>query len=257
MISVAALVGAAAFGIPCEEARMKCAYRVGCGTALQNYMVGCSGVLQGPPPSHCPEICQHSLISLTSTEEGKELMNCECSDSYCEDQKRRSEICRPAVNESVNKSVVSCRVAQWICEADALCSTALGFYNRLCKAMFHGEKCTRRCKNSINILKKQKKAAKLSTCRCDGKESFDCHAIQRNMAKLCYYKHPKHHGTATNKTINFNPNAHGKESHHSVSKNDQVQRPTVIMVENSAQRTNHPILFTWVGLLVFVANYIT
>lgn len=58
----------------CEDARMKCAYRVGCGMALQNYLVGCSAVLQGPEPTHCPEICQHSLIALTSTEEGKELM---------------------------------------------------------------------------------------------------------------------------------------------------------------------------------------
>jgi hypothetical protein len=74
MVSVAALVGAAT-SLPCEQARMRCAYRVGCGMALQNYVVGCSGVLQGPPPTQCPEICHHSLIALTSTEEGKDLMN--------------------------------------------------------------------------------------------------------------------------------------------------------------------------------------
>lgn len=76
MVSLTALVGAVAEKnpIPCEEARMKCAYRVGCGMALQNYLMGCSAVLQGPPPTYCPETCQHSLIALTSTEEGKELM---------------------------------------------------------------------------------------------------------------------------------------------------------------------------------------
>lgn len=76
MISMIAIVGAAAETprMPCENARMKCAYRVGCGKALQNYLVGCSAVLQGPQPTYCPEICQHSLIALTSTEEGKELM---------------------------------------------------------------------------------------------------------------------------------------------------------------------------------------
>lgn len=74
MVSVAVLVGAVA-GIPCEEARLKCAYRVGCGMALQKYVMGCSGVLQGPPTTQCPEICQHSLIALTSTEEGKDLMS--------------------------------------------------------------------------------------------------------------------------------------------------------------------------------------
>lgn len=76
MISMIAIVGVAAESprMPCEEARMKCAYRVGCGMALQKYLVGCSAVLQGPQPTYCPEICQHSLIALTSTEEGKELM---------------------------------------------------------------------------------------------------------------------------------------------------------------------------------------
>lgn len=76
MISMIAIVGVAAETprMPCEEARMKCAYRVGCGKALQNYLVGCSAVLQGPQPTYCPVICQHSLIALTSTEEGKELM---------------------------------------------------------------------------------------------------------------------------------------------------------------------------------------
>lgn len=74
MVSVASLMGIAA-AIPCEEARIKCAFRMGCGTALQNYVVGCSGVLQGAYPTHCPEICHHSLIALTSTDEGKALMN--------------------------------------------------------------------------------------------------------------------------------------------------------------------------------------
>ncbi|XP_063908017.1 growth arrest-specific protein 1-like isoform X2 [Zophobas morio] len=194
MVSVAALVGAAA-SVPCEEARMRCAYRVGCGMALQNYVVGCSGVLQGPPPTYCPEICHHSLIALTSTEEGKDLMNCNCSDEYCEDQKLRSEICRPQVIKTINESVVSCRVAQWICAADALCSTALEYYNHYCRAMFHGKKCSPRCKNSINILRRQEKAAKLTTCLCDGLEDYDCQAIQRNMDRLCFHKH--HHPNAT------------------------------------------------------------
>ena len=59
----------------CDEARLKCAYRNGCGMALQNYMIGCSTVIQGPGVSVCPEHCQHSLIALTSTEEGQQLMN--------------------------------------------------------------------------------------------------------------------------------------------------------------------------------------
>lgn len=61
--------------IPCEEARLKCAYRVGCGRALQQNLVGCSSVLQGNYPTYCPEKCKNSLIALTSTDEGKDLMN--------------------------------------------------------------------------------------------------------------------------------------------------------------------------------------
>lgn len=55
----------------CEDARLRCAYRTGCGMALQHYMTGCASVLQG---DNCSETCQHALIALTSTDEGKELM---------------------------------------------------------------------------------------------------------------------------------------------------------------------------------------
>lgn len=57
--------------IRCEEAKLRCAYRTGCGTALQHYFTGCAPVLQS---NDCSETCQHALIALTSTDEGKELM---------------------------------------------------------------------------------------------------------------------------------------------------------------------------------------
>jgi growth arrest-specific protein 1 len=171
----------------CEEARLKCAYRTGCGMALQNYLVGCSGVLHGSGTS-CPESCQHALIALTSTEEGKNLMTCVCADEFCEQTKRKVEVCRPQVLVATrNETVVSCRVAQWICAADALCSTALDYYHRYCRAMFHGKKCTHRCNNSISILRRQEKAAKLNSCHCDGHEEYDCPRIRTNMARLCFH----------------------------------------------------------------------
>lgn len=58
----------------CDDARMRCAYRTGCGRALTHYLTRCASVLQGDI-SDCPEFCQHALIGLTSTDEGKELMN--------------------------------------------------------------------------------------------------------------------------------------------------------------------------------------
>lgn len=92
-------------------------------------------------------------------------MQCQCTDELCEETKRRVEVCRPAVVRATrNESVVSCRVAQWICGADALCSTALDYYHRFCRAMFRGHKCTHRCKNSISILRRQ---VSLGCCPAD------------------------------------------------------------------------------------------
>nr|CAD7413361.1 unnamed protein product [Timema cristinae] len=116
---------------------------------------------------------------------------CDCVDDFCLDAKRRVEVCRPHVLIAMrNETVVSCRLAQWICAADALCSTALEYYNRFCRSMFHGKKCTHRCNNSISILRRQEKAAKLNTCICDGHEEYDCPRIQTNMARLCFNQEP-------------------------------------------------------------------
>lgn len=83
-------------------------------------------------------------------------------------------------------AIVSCETARWICSADAMCSTALDYYNRFCQAMFKGKKCTDRCLNSINILQRQKAASKLQSCFCTGDEDFDCLAIKTNMEQLCF-----------------------------------------------------------------------
>ncbi|KAL3288766.1 hypothetical protein HHI36_003200 [Cryptolaemus montrouzieri] len=248
MLSVAAIVGAVDT-LSCEEARMKCAYRVGCGRALQNYAMDCSTVLQGAPPTHCPEFCQHSLIALTSTDEGKKLMECECSDEFCEEQKRRVEICRPQVMKQVNEPVLPCRVAQWICVADTMCSTALDYYNELCRSMFHGKKCTTRCNNSIAILRRQEKAAKLTTCRCDGTEDFDCRAIQKNMERLCFHKHQRpHHGDR-----NKNETVHHREK--VVPPVLPTIPPSVIEVENPNSSTINRV--NYLLFIIFFSFFIT
>lgn len=106
------------------------------------------------------------------------------------------EICRPQVINAIQNDTVPCRFAQWICAADPQCSTALDYYNQYCKSMFHGKKCSRRCQNSISILQRQDKAAKLNTCRCDGQETYPCRKIQLNMQRLCFphehqHRHPE------------------------------------------------------------------
>ncbi|XP_011498621.1 PREDICTED: growth arrest-specific protein 1-like [Ceratosolen solmsi marchali] len=180
--------------MPCNEARLKCAFRTGCGRALQFYLTHCASQLQGDV-SDCPEICQYALIGLMSTDQGKELMTCDCAkdDVLCTLPKSQVEICRASVTTMMNRTRLSCRAATSICNADVLCSTALQYYNENCKRMFLGKKCTKRCRNSMNILRRQEKAAKLNTCFCDGAEEYDCNAIHRNMDELCFNKPPQQH----------------------------------------------------------------
>jgi hypothetical protein len=59
--------------VSCDVARMKCAYRAGCGLALQNYALGCLDLVKGKT-SVCNTHCRHSLIALMSTPEGQRLM---------------------------------------------------------------------------------------------------------------------------------------------------------------------------------------
>ena len=77
------------------------------------------------------------------------------------------------------ESVVSCTTAGYICMAEPGCQTALTYYHTNCRAMFEGgsalallhagitcyldagRKCSRRCRNSLEILMKQDQAKKV------------------------------------------------------------------------------------------------
>ncbi|CAD6225305.1 GSCOCG00005612001-RA-CDS [Cotesia congregata] len=176
--------------ISCDEAKLKCGYRKGCGGALQRYLTSCAGIYQDEEDRNCPEQCQLDLISLTSTDEGKDLMNCRCTkeDFMCIDSKQKVEVCRESINRLMNNTRLSCKIATGICNADTLCFTALQYYHKHCKHMFNGRRCTHRCRNSLNILLRQDKAASLKTCVCDGREDYDCRGVHRNMHILCFNK---------------------------------------------------------------------
>ena len=79
--------------------------------------------------------------------------------------------------------VVSCSLAQWLCEADAHCQTAFTYFLNHCQAMYQGLKCTDSCRDSLNILYRQSKAAKLRNCVCGDRE---CSLIQENSQRLCF-----------------------------------------------------------------------
>ncbi|XP_054159571.1 growth arrest-specific protein 1-like [Oppia nitens] len=174
----------------CDIARTKCAYRMGCGFSLHGYMVDCADLIAGRT-NKCQPACQRALIALMSTEEGQELVDCECDGSkFCELNKERIEVCRASVVAAIAEdSVVSCSTARWICLADPVCSTALDFYHRFCRGLFDGRRCTPRCNNSLSILDRQEKASKLKTCFCDGSEDFPCQRIKDNTERLCFGKY--------------------------------------------------------------------
>ncbi|KAK7584302.1 hypothetical protein V9T40_005265 [Parthenolecanium corni] len=188
VVMVLAIISAAT-GIPCESANQQCSFRTGCSMALQEYVRSCSIMLHRSPDSSviCPEVCKNALIALTSTDEGRDLMTCECTEKYCKEAKRSVEVCRPHVMNAVRKdAIVTCEVAQLICQADATCAKALEYYNAYCRSVFVGRKCSARCKNSIAILRKQEKSAKLDSCRCTGREDYNCVQIRMNTARLCF-----------------------------------------------------------------------
>ncbi|XP_073953714.1 growth arrest-specific protein 1-like [Choristoneura fumiferana] len=216
LAALLAALAASVAGTPCFEARTRCAYRTGCGAALNNYMMLCNDVLT-EPTSVCPKPCEHALIALTSTEEGKELMKCECEDEYCLEAKSRIDVCRPSVLRATANATMSCRLSQLICSADAQCATALSYYHRLCRAMYRGRKCSHKCLNSIEILRKQDKAAALTGCHCDGNEEYDCPRMQNNLARLCFHK-KLDNGDKINKTQPPHVVMTGSSSFTSVSK---------------------------------------
>lgn len=174
----------------CRFAQLKCSYRTGCGATLHSFIFECDSLIHNKTDL-CSDQCKNTLIGLTSTHEGQKLMNCDCNgDKECTNAKQRIEACRASVTYATRAdTVVSCTEARWICTADAECGKALEYYHLYCRSMFRGRKCSQRCKNSLGILLRQNKAAKLQECQCANNEMLDnffCKDIKQNMEDLCF-----------------------------------------------------------------------
>jgi len=170
----------------CETARHKCAFASACTKALQTYFARCDEFLKNDP-TKCPDSCLFALVALTSTHDGKRMLDCDCQDKFCESMKARVEVCRPMVIEAAkNDTVMPCEMAQWVCQVDPECSLAYGYYHTYCKRLMHGVACTERCMNSMLILQRQEKALRMNRCRCSGRTAGECLRNKEHMVRLCY-----------------------------------------------------------------------
>lgn len=167
------------------------------------------------------------------------LLQCKCEDEYCLETIRRMEVCRPQVMKGAANATSSCRLSQLICLADAQCSTALGYYNDLCRSMYRrGRKCSNKCMNSIDILRKQEKAAALVACRCDGNEDYDCPRMQRNLQRLCFHK-KKSHGKGEKEERERDKDKNKERLHKKVHKDVETGTACVVFV-------------SWVSVLISI-----
>lgn len=233
-------------GQKCEVARAQCAFRMGCGMALQSYIMDCADLISGHT-TECSVTCQRALIALMSTEEGEMLIGCDCNGSeFCETNKKRIEVCRPEVIEATAVgSIVSCSTAQSICMADQLCATALDYYHINCRSMFQGRRCTARCKNSLDILNRQEKAAKLRSCYCEGDEDFACKKIKESTERLCF---------APESNDPFNDHSNDLNLLISNSASSHHPSPFLFLLITAICSILLPLLFTRTGVLVAGSN---
>lgn len=218
-------------------------------------MVECSGLIAGQT-DRCNARCENALVSLVSSDEGAELVQCDCEGSkYCEKSKKRIEVCRPAVYTATAKdSIVSCTTARWICMSDVLCRTALEYYHIHCRGLFHGNKCSYRCKNSLSILERQEKAAKLRTCYCDGSEDFPCKRVKYNTERYCYSRIPAHIDIMELEPIEEPDNSIEVSIHHGRRHNGRYKKTRLHSIGSSNERLRPMIqlVFTTIFASIFV-----
>ena len=83
-------------------------------------------------------------------------------------------------------TVVPCSAATVICQANPECDIALLYFNSNCRELFGGGRCSDACRNSAQILARQKAAAKLATCTCDKSGFLDCAMIRESTRTFCF-----------------------------------------------------------------------
>lgn len=170
----------------CDIVRKECLLRETCANALNLVTVECSKIAS-ESSAQCSVGCRNALASLINNDVGLQLWDCQCHHTECQTLRRKMDVCRDDVAAIMaDTAPISCNLAELLCTADVSCLTALDYYTRLCREMFQGHFCTSKCRNSLEILLRQEKAAKLRGCRCQGQEMERCEEIKEKTQLLCY-----------------------------------------------------------------------
>lgn len=89
---------------------------------------------------------------------------------------------------------------------------------------------------------RQEKAAKLTNCKCDGSEEYDCRAIQKNMQRLCFRKHKRpRHGFKNESSIIVHHHVDNNHKEKTVTKHRKTTTISPIVVVS--EKPNHSMCF--------------
>lgn len=174
--------------------------------ALNNFLIACEPVRLGAV-DHCTEACMRAVVSLVTVDDdiGTDILTCDCDAAPdCTLVKKRIALCSDGVLEALgsldNEEVISCSLARMLCEADTSCWTALSYYESHCSNLWDKHNtdtlhCSFKCNNSVSILFRQRRAAKLRSCLCDNTDPLvnedTCILMRYNTEAYCFGEQPR------------------------------------------------------------------
>jgi len=165
----------------CWQALIQCHNEPECERAYGQYQTACEGNIRGSRQK-CPSHCISALVRLNLTVSGPALETCECGeDAFCRKNKKAIEPCLPRIQTEG----IGCTAARQRCDEDFSCHASMTAYLSNCGKLFNGQKCTSRCKNTIQQMLVIPNGMLLNQCVCDGVERPFCEVVKENMIKLC------------------------------------------------------------------------
>ncbi|XP_064486153.1 uncharacterized protein LOC135398698 [Ornithodoros turicata] len=193
LLSLLLISTASSSKLLCEDVQLACISRLPCSMALHGHRLDCKHELSGRTPGQCSVPCRQSLISLASTEEGFDLLKCDCgTDAFCKALDHRVSTCwwqRPPCSRDNLSPRPSCSRLVSYCVGDAVCASAWDYYRRFCHEVLDGgsDKCHARCKNSVSVLLRMEQTHRLLDCVCDSAVSRNVCARELNKVRtLCF-----------------------------------------------------------------------